>query len=291
MVTAPPDPVTILAALGYTGATIIEPVTGGWDTHLWRVEHGGSVYALRVFRPEQAAGCRREAIVMQAALAAGLAVPRVHAEGVGAGRPALLLGWCPGRPLVKELGAHPRQFWPLAVAFGRMQARIHTLPAPAVLRERPDAWLEWAGPEEEALRARLRALPARPDALLHLDYHPLNVMADDAQVTGVLDWANAKAGDPRADVARTFTIIRLQPVPGISLLETVGRHILALGWRRGYEQVAGPLGDLTLFYAWAGAVMLRDLAPRIGRADLNLQPRHFDRLRHWIAACKRQAGI
>ena len=286
------DPAAVLAALGLTEATAITPVSGGWDTTIWRVEHGGTAYALRLFRAEQTATCRREVLAMGAATAAGLPVPRVHAEGVWQARPALLLDWCPGLPLTRALEARPARLLSLGAAFGRMQAAVHAVRAPAGLAEgRPD-WIAWAGPEEAALQARLRALALRPDALLHFDYHPLNVMADGRRISGVLDWANAAAGDPRADVVRTFTILRLVPfAPGTPLRERFGRRLLELSWRRGYRQVAGPPGDLTLFAAWAGAVMVRDLAPKLGRPGIWLQPHHLDRIRRWTAAQKRRAGL
>ena len=60
-----------------------------------------------------------------------------------------------------------------------------------------------------------------------------------------------------------------------------------LAWRHGYEQAAGPLGDMTLFYAWAGAVMLRDLAPRLANAPHN----PLARVRRWTNEWKRHAGL
>jgi aminoglycoside phosphotransferase (APT) family kinase protein len=135
-----------------------------------------------------------------------------------------------------------------------------------------------------------------------LDYHPLNVMADGARITGVLDWTNARAGDPRADLARTFGIVRVSPLaPGTPVLPAlVARRALELGWRRGYRQAAeggGTRGGISLeeeqalFYAWAGTVMARDLAPKIGRPGVWLQPHHLERIRRWAARCKRRAGI
>ena len=288
-----PDPNAVLAALGLTEATAITPVSGGWDTTIWRVEHGGATYALRLFRAEQTATCRREVLAMGAATAAGLPVPRVHAEGVWQARPALLLDWCPGLPLTRALQARPARLLSLGAAFGRMQAAVHAVRAPAGLAEgRPD-WIAWAGPEEVALQARLRALALRSDALLHFDYHPLNVMADGRRISGVLDWANAAAGDPRANAARTFTLLRLAPLgPGIPLRRiAVVRRVLALGWRRGYEQVAGPVGDLALFHAWAAAVMLRDLAAKLGRPGVWLEQHHLNALRRTVDAWKQRAGL
>jgi hypothetical protein len=55
-------------------------------------------------------------------------------------------------------------------------------------------------------------------------------------------------------------------------------------WRRGYEQTAGPIGDLTPFCWWAGAVMEREFAPRVGRPDIPwLTPAYLGRVRRWTA--------
>jgi aminoglycoside phosphotransferase (APT) family kinase protein len=138
-----------------------------------------------------------------------------------------------------------------------------------VLREQPDTWIAWAGDGATQVQARLKHMDLRRDALLHLDYHPLNVMTDGTRITGVLDWTNALAGDPRADAARTVTILRVDYVGGgpALTLERGVRRLFESGWRRGYEQVQA-LGDLTLFYAWAGAVMERDLAAKRTAKDL-----------------------
>jgi hypothetical protein len=163
---------------------------------------------------------------------------------------------------------------------------------PTDLPDHPVPWQAWAGPDP-ALRTCLAALPARPPALLHLDFHPLNVLVGDGRVTAVLDWANARAGDPRADLARTLSILRLAPLPrGITgALEWTARRAFEAGWRRGYRRVAGSPGGLAPFCWWAGLVMERDLAPRLGRADLPwLTPAFLDRVRRWTADWRVRAG-
>lgn len=287
-----PDPAAVLAALGVAGATVVGPVGGGQDTAIWRVEVDGRPAALRLFRASQAGGVARERAAMQAARAAGLPAPAVLAEGVWQDRPAVLLDWLPGRTLAAALAAQPWRLWPLAVAFGRMQARIHAVAAPAALGPAPDAWLDWTGPEEAALQQRLRLIAPAAAALLHLDYHPLNVLTDGRRITGVLDWTNARAGDPRADLARTAAMALLEPVtPGPAApLEWLARRALLAGWRRGYRQVAGWPAGLAPFYAWAGAVMLRDRGPRPDRPG-GLPPRDLARVRRWTATWKRRAGL
>jgi aminoglycoside phosphotransferase (APT) family kinase protein len=292
MVSAELDPVAILESLGVRDVTSLAPVTGGMDAAIWRVDHAGGASALRVFRAEQMVAARREAATMRAAVRHGLPVPAVEAEGEWRGRPVLLIAWVDGRPLMQEAPAHPWRAWALGTAFGRMQARIHAVPAPDILRESPRGWTDWAGPIEGALREQLQALALRDDALIHLDYHPMNVLVSGRQIAGVLDWTNAAAGDPRVDVARTYVILRCAPTrPDAPLWLTAGRSLLTSAWRRGYESVAGPLGDLTPFYAWIGAATIRDLEAKIGRPGIWLEQRHLEPLRQRVAEWTRRAGL
>jgi hypothetical protein len=166
-----------------------------------------------------------------------------------------------------------------------MQARIH-----AVQISAPAAIPAWAPRAEDAgagLQSQLRVLTEGTAAvLLHLDYHPLNVMSDGRQITGVLDWANVAVGDPRVDLARTVALLRLGPLPPGSppaAFVLAARRVLEAGWRNGYQAVAGRFGDMAPFYAWAGAMMERDLAAKLGRPGVWLQPSDLSRIRRWTA--------
>lgn len=286
------DPFVILAALGVSDAGRATPVAGGADTAIWRVERGTDVFALRVFRPEQARGCHREAAAM-AAVAGRVPVPRVVAAGAWQDRPALLLSWCAGETLASALRRQPWRLWVLGRRWGRMLARVHTVTAPDRVRAHPVDWIGWAGPEGEALRPRLEQANLRTDRLLHLDYHPLNVLVADGRVSAVLDWANTQAGDPRADVARAVAILRVSPrPPGMSLarFELVLVPVLEAAFLYGYQQVAGPLDDLAPFHAWAGAFLVRDLAPRADLPGGWLRDADLDPARRWAAHWARRAG-
>ncbi|MDQ2715424.1 MAG: aminoglycoside phosphotransferase family protein, partial [Chloroflexota bacterium] len=197
--------------------------------------------------------------------------------------PVLLLSWLPGRPVADELRARPWRAWSLGVLFGRMHAAIHAISAPAILLEHPDAWIDWKVPAEPALHQRLRSIEHRADLLLHLDYRPFNVVTDGRSITGVLDWTNARAGDPRADAARTFSILRIDYVGRPNILERAVRRIFEQGWRTGYQQKRGPLRNMSLFYAWAGTVMESDLAGK-------REPEDLARIHRWTLRYKQQAG-
>ena len=285
------DPNAILEALGLSEPTCSTPVRGGADTLIWHIEYRSRHYALRVFRCDQAAMARREVIAMNAARSIGLPVPEVHAEGLWGDRPALLLTWMPGRPIKHELAASPWRAWTYGHALGRIQAVVHSVPAPANLSH-PVPWVEWSNPDT-ALRDRLLALAEGSEALLHLDLHPMNVLAEHGHLTAVLDWANARAGDPRADLARTASILRFGPLDGVpSLVSRVIRRALEVGWRRGYREIAGPVTGMAPFYAWAGMVMVRDLAPRLGRSDLPwLTPTFLEQVQDWTAGWRTRANL
>lgn len=283
----------LLARLGVRGVSSVAPATGGRDTAVWRVEAEGGPYALRVFGPGREETCRREAEVMRAAAAGGVPAPSVVAEEVHDGRAAILMEWRPGRPVAAELQRRPWRAYPLGVLFGRCQARLNALPAPGALRDPERSWLIWLPPEERSLRESLARLPHQQNRLLHLDYHPLNVLTDGRRITGVIDWTNARAGDPRADIARTLTILRLDAeAPGLARwpARTVLR-VFEMGWMRGYGQVAGRVGEgMAPYNAWAGAVMERDLLPRLG-APGGLSPGQMERIRAWTRSWTARAGL
>ncbi len=276
---SPIDPGAILAALGVTRAETITPVLGGQDAALFRVELEVDTFALRVFRPGDEAASAREVMVMRAVGEAGIAVPKVHAAGVWQRRPALLLEWRPGRTIAEAAIAEPERAEPLGVAAGRVLARLHAVEPPDAISDR--SWLDWFAIPDALGRALVAA--AGPARLLHLDYHPLNLLADGDDITAVLDWANARSGDPRADLARSIAILRL----GVDeALVDVGPVVSAFerGLIDGYVESAGPLVEMPVFLAWAGHGMLHDLAQR-------LTPEKRARILAWTAEREREAGV
>lgn len=286
-----PDPIAILSALGISGANSATPISGGWDTSIWKIELGTDAYALRLFRSGRDKTARRETETMRVATAAGIAIPEIHAQGVWQDRPVMLLSWCAGRTLMDEMRARPWAIRRIGVAFGQQQARLHQISfSPEDVDE--FAWITCFSPIDDPLHERLHSLSLQQNRLLHLDYHPLNVMVSDRKISCVLDWTNAMPGDPRADVARTWSILRLMPInPGRPEPVTeAARRLLAAGWLRGYERTAGRLQDMAPFKIWAGLAMLNDLAPKIGQPGIWLEQRHLDEIERRVNRFRAQAG-
>ena len=273
------EPAAILAALGIEQPDSVAPIAGGWDTTLWRVEANGATYALRVFPDGRTQTCRREALVMRELSGRGLLVPAVH--GIVEDPPALLIGWCQGRPLLSEITHRPLTIWRLGLEMGRVHARIHAAFVTEALAQ--------ALPAIQEIDSTSNRL-----SVLHLDYHPLNVMTDGHGITGVLDWANVAIGDYRVDLARTVTLLRLAPLPpGVPSVEAAAlRAILELAWRRGYrgQSASNAFNNMDAFYVWAGSMMERDLRPKLGKPGVWLQESDLLRIHRWTMA-RRQRGL
>jgi aminoglycoside phosphotransferase (APT) family kinase protein len=209
-------------------------------------------FALRAFK--DVATRERELLAMQAATHGSVPIARPRAVGTWQSRPAMLLDWVVGRPLLDLLQSSPMHVLSSGVAFGRAQRGLHAVRAPAALR---GTWQDWPKPTTPEIKLKLAAVPMRMDRLLHLDYHPLNVIVDGTTLA-IIDWTNAHRGDPRADFARTLTILRHLPLDA-SRQVRLAQRVFELAWRLGY----GPPGpSMDVFYAWAGQAMLHDLAHR-----------------------------
>jgi aminoglycoside phosphotransferase len=150
-------------------------------THL--TSRTGDVVTKQYRGPDAATGCAREVAALHA-VAGVLPVPRVIATGPAWLQTTLAAG-VHGQDLISAGLAGS-----VLAACGRMLRKIHQLPVPAAL-----------------------SAPAlAPGAVLvHGDYGPNNVLLDpDAHdVTAVLDWEWAHAGDPIDDLAWCEFIIRL----------------------------------------------------------------------------------
>lgn len=285
------NPLPILATCGIEHPQQVTRVTGGNDTLLWKVVDARGLFALRLLRAEQQAGWHGELQAMQTAAGAGIPVPTIHRTLIWQERPVILMDWSPGEPVAIWLARRPWRLWQLGQAMGRMQAQIHRIVLPVDWQQPADPWVNFADPRDAAIKEHLLALPPRPPTLLHFDFHPMNVLSDGRGITAVLDWTNAATGDARADFARTYAIFQLDPWEGrTSAPWQLFRRLLITAWRRGYEQIQGPQEDLTLFYAWAGAVMVRDLAPR-AHPDHAPTPAHIAAMQRWTDQQKRRAGI
>jgi aminoglycoside phosphotransferase (APT) family kinase protein len=142
------------------------------------------VYALdarRVLRRYRTAhACTAEADLMRYLRQAGYPVPEVFdADG-----PDLVMERLEGPDMLAGLASRPWQVARYAGVLAGLHDRLHQLAAPAGLPQPLGSG----------------------DRVMHLDLHPGNVMLT-ADGPVVIDWSNACAGTPGADVAMTIVIM------------------------------------------------------------------------------------
>ncbi|MDO8434526.1 MAG: phosphotransferase [Candidatus Binatus sp.] len=175
---------------------------------------------------------------------AGYSVPTPYAfepdrEVLGA--PFMIMQRLAGGPLF-AIKSFPQAFKTFSLgffAFVRAQARLHRLdPGSVGLRDIPHAFAPHHATESPAaevplldrmlaiiverveegplpgLRDALRTVTERAHVfraskptLVHMDYHPQNVMVKNTRVTGVIDWVNTDVGDRHLDAATTAVIL------------------------------------------------------------------------------------
>ncbi len=130
-------------------------------------------------------------------------------------RPSIVIEYIEGEPIF-ELARVPD----LIAQFATYLLRIHRLDCTKIyssflpiqesicsemLRKRPTSDVEDA--DEERLRAALKdAWPfsrQNTPVLLHGDFWPGNILWRDGRLVGILDWEDARVGDPLADVANS----------------------------------------------------------------------------------------
>lgn len=188
----------LLVAFGLPPATSAAR-QDGYDATVWRTElDDGRVVAVRLLR----AGVRadNELAAMRLAAKHGHPVPRVVAAGRADGREAIVMTWCAGRTLGELLHAGG-DIDALGQLFGRAQALLHR-------------------PIDGGC------------SLCHLDYQPFNVLVEGGTVTGIVDWANARTGDPRQDLAWTTVVLAF--APALRPEFTASLLPFTAAWRKGY---------------------------------------------------------
>jgi aminoglycoside phosphotransferase (APT) family kinase protein len=153
-----------------------------------------------------------EALTTRLVHAAGLPAPTVHDVVTVHGRPAIVLERVPGPSLWDRMQASPAQLPALVKVLVNLQADLLGSVAPTGLapvvdrlrrRIRGETLLR---PAERAALERTAACAADGSAMCHFDLHPANILMG-RHGPVVIDWFDAGAGHPAADVARTSVLV------------------------------------------------------------------------------------
>lgn len=165
---------------------------------------------LKVFKQPNVAGYEfRQA---SAAWRAGVTRQQPHEMTQEDGRDAIVYDYLEGRVLMEVIGGDPAHI--LHYLAGIADCHADILRGTSDTLERYKDHLAYAiahAPHlDEAHRARLlQALQDMPDGdhVLHGDLHPLNIIVSGEELCAI-DWMTGSKGDPAADIARSYFIIR-----------------------------------------------------------------------------------
>ncbi|HEX5038699.1 MAG TPA: aminoglycoside phosphotransferase family protein [Candidatus Limnocylindria bacterium] len=259
----------VLDRLGVDGSAEVEPAAGGASGAAWFVRTASERYVLRVDGSPIRTDARLAAI--DAARGAGLPAPALVRRSDEPGRIGLLLTYLEGVPVLDLLWRSADEAIAWASRMGALHRRLHAVVAPEAV----------ISVDDEAGRpfhvGELRDEVPIGGSLLHFDWHPGNLLADEAsgEISGIVDWDNARRGHPSLDLARTESMLTVEPF--IGALEPASRRLVdqvRLAWADGYGPEAAAIPAAAR--RWAGRVMLEDLAHRY--AD---HPERLDPARRW----------
>lgn len=258
-----------LREIGVPNHGAIESMTPGLGkTTLWRISaaDGDGDLVLRMFPRDDTMFADREALAMRTAQEQGVPVPSVMATGVITQRPVMLTSFARGETVATVMRREPEQATAIGQQLGSALASLHHIVAPVGLAP-PDRWIERGGPALAPLHGQLRALPMA-DRLLHLDYHPENVMMYEGEVSAIIDWTNTLPGPPHIDLGRsraTLQMIQSWPDRFAGASETVARFEEGLVDGHASIHGADPRPELSL--AWGVASICVDFEPQVNKPE------------------------
>jgi aminoglycoside phosphotransferase (APT) family kinase protein len=276
----------LAAALDLPSLSFLEPpieVCDGWEAYSYRFQLQTGRRALlrgltgplvlRIYSsPRGLPRIQREFTVQQHLFARGypVAEPVLLEENCSCfGGPFLIMRHVGGRSLFRYLLNKPWLLWTCPAEMARVHLELHQLPIEgfpdpggSLVCRRLDEMhtiIERYGFND--LRPGLDWLavhrPAEPkvSSIVHLDFHPVNLIRSPDGSLLVLDWPEASLGDAHADVGTTLALME-SVCPDSAWMTKLavcsGRPIF--GWRylRAYER-ARPLDHARLAYyrAWA----------------------------------------
>ena len=169
-------------------------------------------------------------------------------------RTGMLIKRIEGKTLIALAGSKPTIVFRTPGIMADLQAKMHAAHTQKIrsykeltLRALDSPPLDFLTAEEKELaKKKVKALPDG-DSILHLDYHPDNIMSDGKRET-IIDWMTAARGAPAADVAATlFLLNEGEMIPSLSkavakAMEMI-RRIICKKYYKKYKQMTGLTDD------------------------------------------------
>lgn len=175
--------------------------------------HAYGEHVVKLYRSARAkADTFTEAGILAVVEGHGVPAPRVHEAGLYGERWGLVIDRIEGPTLAAQMLGNPARLGECLDEMVRLHLIVHAC-VEARLRSvkgRLQLGISRASQLDPKLRERLLGgLAAMPDGdrICHGDFHPLNIVGAPGRAT-IIDWLDAAAGAPAADVCRSYVLIK-----------------------------------------------------------------------------------
>jgi len=193
-----------------------KPIAIGATAEIYAWENEQILKLFREWVTESAV--QTEARTARLVHASGASVPAVGEVVEIDGRMGLLYARIEGHPMLAALTAQPWRLVHFAHRLAELQADLHKRSAPAGMPTQRERLRNRIGRAEAIPAATRRRVLALLDSLptghqlCHGDFHPDNVLLT-ARDPVIIDWIDATAGHPLADVARSSLLMSFAQPP------------------------------------------------------------------------------
>jgi aminoglycoside phosphotransferase (APT) family kinase protein len=199
---------------------------GGYSTHMFKFQLSGAPYelsselVLRLFRSELPPQAQREGLIQNHLLKSGYPCPKTHficTDKSLLGGEFTVMDFIKGKTLIESLthDAIPK----VARLMAEAHVKLHKVdPTPLIealefnniSREFYDGtiWIDWIIESRDIkwLKPGVKWIKEnqpedRRRSICHIDFHPVNILLNESEITGVLDWELSRIGEPERDVA------------------------------------------------------------------------------------------
>jgi len=199
----------------------------------------GQVVKLLLAGFERDAG--KEMPAIQVAYNAGLPVPAVEGLVEVKGRRGIVMERITGLSMMDVIENRTWKIMRLARILADLHAQVHSSETGAL----PSLWEDIqkranndTALPQEVKDASLGILQKLPDgnSICHSDFHPGNIIMSPRGPV-IIDWVDAKRGNPLADVARTWLLVRMAvlPVDINIVIRWLGRMLFWSAYLRQYR--------------------------------------------------------
>lgn len=267
------------------------PVTGGFDTSIFRFQLKGAPnelsrpLILRLFKKSSQNRAIFESAVQSAVADAGYPAPRVFftcTDESVLGGSFMIMELMPGQTMINMPAKN------LSEMLARAHLHLHSIEVDSIRNSlevagiRQDKYsvegrLGWLVEEIEApgcewlqlgLKWIVENRPDDPDRLVicHGDFHPFNILTQDGEVSGVLDWSNFLISDPAYDIGITNVLVTVAApslFTGLDWVDLINRY-------HDYYQKESPIAPIRVEYYEAFRCLMALLEGADGHAAWSL---------------------